>query len=60
MSIFSHAAVLVLLVLDLLFGGQMIERFGGRYAVIGFEFVLILGYVLLVLQLLPWRRDGDF
>jgi hypothetical protein len=59
MSIFSHVAVLGLLVLDLLFGGQMIERFGGRFAVIGFEFVLILGYALFVLQLLPWRRDGE-
>jgi hypothetical protein len=59
MSIFSHVAVLGLLVLDLLFGGQMIERFGGRFAVIGFEFVLILGYTLFVLQLLPWRRDGE-
>ena len=59
MSIFSHVAVLGLLALDLLFGGQMIERFGGRFAVIGFEFVLILGYTLFVLQLLPWRSDGE-
>jgi hypothetical protein len=57
MSIFFHAAVLGLLVLDLLFGGQLVGRVGGRWAVVGFEFALILGYVLFVLQLQPWRRD---
>jgi hypothetical protein len=59
MSIFAHATVLGLLVIDLLFGGQVIDHFGGRFAVAGFEFALILGYVLFVLQLLPWRRDGE-
>jgi hypothetical protein len=59
MSLFTHLGVLALLLLDLVFGGPVVGRFGGRWAVIGFEFVLILGYVLLVLQWQPWRREGD-
>ena len=57
MSLVSHVAVLGLLLLDLALGGQLIERFGGRIAMTGFEFAIILGYVLFVLQWLPWRQD---
>ncbi len=57
MSIIAHAAVFGLLVLDLLFGGPLMDRLGGRWASVGFEFLLILGYVLFVLQLAPWRRE---
>ena len=55
MSFISHVAVLALLVVDLIFGGGLVARFGGRWATMGFEFVLILGYVLFVLQLSPWK-----
>ena len=56
MSFISHVAVLALLVVDLIFGGGLVARFGGRWATMGFEFVLILGYALFVLQMVPWRR----
>ena len=58
MSLIAHLGTLALLVLDLAVGGPLISRFAGRWALIGFEFVLILGYMLLVLQLVPWR-DAD-
>ena len=51
MSLFTHIAVLVILVVDLIFGAWMVERIGGRYAMLGFEFLLILGYILLVLRM---------
>ena len=58
MSMIGHVAVLGLLILDLAVGGPVVDKLGGRWGLIGFEFLLILGYVLFVLQLLPWRRDG--
>ena len=58
MSLISHLLVMGLLIVDLIFGGEVVERFGGRWATMGFEFVLILGYALFVLQLAPWRRGG--
>ena len=58
MSLITHLFVFGLLVVDLIFGGEVVERFGGRWATMGFEFVLILGYALFVLQLAPWRRGG--
>ncbi len=60
MSLITHLAVFSLLVLDLIFGASLAERFGGRFAMLGFEFLLILGYVLFVLQWgVPWsRREG--
>ncbi len=51
MSFVTHLAVLCVLVVDLIFGAPMMERVGGRFAMLGFEFLLILGYILLVLQL---------
>jgi hypothetical protein len=59
MSPISHLLVLGLVAIDLFFGGELVRRFGGRWATIAFEFALILGYLLIVLQLLPWRRDSD-
>lgn len=56
MSLLAHLAVFGLLIVDLVFGASLVERLGGRSAMIGFEFLLILGYVLFVLQWLPWRR----
>jgi hypothetical protein len=59
MSLVTHAAVFALLIVDLFVGGSLVERVGGRWAVTGFEFALILGYVIFVLQAVPWlRRDG--
>jgi hypothetical protein len=50
MSLTSHLLVLALLGIDLFFGGHLAEEIGGRWAMIGFEFLLILGYVAFVLQ----------
>ena len=57
MSFGMHLAVLGLLILDLAIGAPMAGYFG-RWAIPPAEFLLILGYVLLVLQWLPWRRSG--
>jgi nitrate/nitrite transporter NarK len=59
MSILTHAGILALLVVDLIFGGSLVDRFGGRWATSAFEFALILGYILLVLQLMPWRPSDE-
>jgi hypothetical protein len=58
MSLISHLGVLALLVLDLAVGAPIVDKLAGRWALIGFEFLLILGYVLCVLQWQPWRRPG--
>jgi hypothetical protein len=49
-SLLSHLLVLGLLVLDLFLGGELAADVGGRWAMLGFEFLLILGYVALVLR----------
>ena len=61
MSLFTHLVVLFILLVDLIFGAAMIERVGGPYAMRGFEFLLILGYIIFVLQWgVPWgRRERD-
>ena len=59
MSLTTHVAVLALLILDLTIGGPFIDHLVGRWALLSFEFLLILGYVLLVLQWQPWRRPMD-
>jgi hypothetical protein len=56
MSPAAHAIVFGLLIVDLLVGAYAIELFWGHWPAIGFEFAIILGYVLFVLQWLPWRR----
>jgi hypothetical protein len=58
MSLIAHLGTLALLIVDLAIGGPLIDQLAGRWGLIGFEFLLILGYMLLVLQLLPWRRPG--
>jgi hypothetical protein len=58
MSLIAHLGTLALLIVDLAVGGPLISHLAGRWGLIGFEFLLILGYMLLVLQLLPWRRPG--
>ena len=62
MSLFTHLAILAILVVDLVLGATVIERFLGRGPAIGFEFVIILGYLLFILQWgPPWgrRKGGD-
>ncbi len=58
MSLVAHLGTLGLLVLDLALGGPVVQHLIGRWGLIGFEFVLILGYMLLVLQFVPWRDSG--
>ena len=58
MSLFAHLATLALVILDLAVGGPVVHHLAGRWGLIGFEFLLILGYMLLVLQLVPWRGTG--
>ena len=59
MSIVVHLFVLALLLLDLFLGSPIVARYIGRWAAVAFEFLLILGYVLFVIQPgLPWRRQN--
>lgn len=57
MSLAAHVGVLGLLLVDLSIGGHVISHSLGRYPTMAFEFAIILGYVLCVLQFFPWRRD---
>ena len=61
MSLTTHLAVFAVLIIALIFGAAAVDRFGGRYAATAFEFTLILGYVLFVLQWgVPWgKREED-
>jgi hypothetical protein len=58
MSLIAHLGTLAVLIVDLAVGGPLIDQLAGRWGLIGFEFLLILGYMLLVLELLPWRRPS--
>lgn len=61
MSLLVHLAILVVLIVDLAFAATVVDRLWGRWAAVGFEFALILGYVLFVLQMGAFlgRRDDD-
>ena len=61
MSFTTHLAVFAILVIDLIFGSPAVDRLGGGYAATAFEFIIILGYVLFVLQWgVPWgKREED-
>ncbi len=61
MSLTMHLVALGLLVLDLSVGGWAIGKLGGRFAAYGFEFVMILGYIVFILQFgVPWgQRDRE-
>lgn len=51
-----HVLVLAALVVNLWVGGDLIEVWAGHAARSGFEVILILGYLVLVLQMgLPLR-----
>ena len=61
MSLTTHVAVLAVVIIDLIFGAAAVGRLGGPYAATAFEFIIILGYVLFVLQWgVPWgKREED-
>jgi hypothetical protein len=60
MPLIVHLAVLGLLVLDLILGSILVQDLWGRWAAIGLEFLLILGYVAFFLQWgVPWGRGND-
>lgn len=60
MSLLVHGIALAALILDLLFASPVVGQFAGRWASVGFEFALVLGYVLFVLQWgVPWGRQRD-
>lgn len=59
LSLPVHLLVLAALVVNLWVGGELVEAWAGHLARAGFEAVLILGYVVLVLRVglpLPGRR----
>ena len=53
--------MLAVVIIDLIFGAAAVGRFGGGYAATAFEFIIILGYVLFILQWgVPWgKREED-
>jgi hypothetical protein len=57
MSLATHLAVLAALIVDLTLGGPLVRHLLGAWAVVLFELLLIAGYLLLVLRLVPWRRE---
>ena len=61
MSLTMHLVAFGLLVVDLAVGGWAIGRLGGHYAASGFEFAMIFGYIVFVLQWgVPWGpRDRE-
>lgn len=61
MSLTTHLAVLAIVIIDLIFGAAFVGRFGGGYAATAFEFIIILGYIIFVLQWsVPWgKREED-
>ena len=61
MSLTMHLVVLGLLIVDLSVGGWALGRLGGRMATTGFEFTMIFGYIIFVLQWgVPWgQKDSE-
>jgi hypothetical protein len=56
LNLLVHVLVLAALVVNLWVGGDLVEAWAGHMARVGFEVVLIFGYLVLVLQLgLPLR-----
>ncbi len=56
LNLTMHVLVLAALVVNLWVGGDLVEAWAGHLARVGFEGVLILGYLVLVLQMgLPLR-----
>ena len=64
-GILKHAAILAALVINLWFGGDLVEAWAGHTARTFFELALILGWMTLVLGMRaplprpPWRRRKD-
>ncbi len=57
MSLAAHAGILLLVIVDLAFGGPLVHNWLGRPGLLAFEFALLLGYALFVLGLNPFRRN---
>ena len=59
MGLRRHLLVLSALVVNLWLGGDLVEAVAGHYARGGFELLLILGYMVLVLRVrFPFRSSG--
>ena len=63
LSLSTHVAALVALVINLWIGGDLVEAWVGHAARSGFELLLMLGYVVFVLgirvPLAFWRRPQE-
>ncbi len=57
MSLVAHVVILGLVLLDLLIGSPAVSHLAGRWAGIGFEFAVVLGYILFILP--SWRGRGE-
>ena len=58
----KHTLVFVAVVINLWVGGDYIEAWFGHYARAGFEMLLILGWLTLIVGMrapLPWRHPKD-
>lgn len=61
-GITKHLVIFTALIINLWIGGDLIEGWLGHAVRTGFELVLILGYMVLILGItapLPWRRKKD-
>lgn len=61
MSLTMHVAILGLVIVDLIAGAALVNRYLGSGPAFGFEFLIILGYILfIVLRGRPLGdREGD-
>jgi hypothetical protein len=63
LSISTHVAAFIALVLNLWLAGDLVETLAGHYARGGFEMLLIVGYAVFVLGIrIPlafWRRPEE-
>lgn len=58
----KHLVIFTAVVINLWFGGDLIEAWLGHAPRAAFEIVMILGYMVLILGItapLPWRRKKD-
>lgn len=61
-GITKHLVIFTALIINLWIGGDLIEAWLGHGVRTGFELVMILGYMVLILGItapLPWRRKKD-
>jgi len=58
----KHALIVAALIINLWFGGDLVQEFVGGFARTVFEITLILGWMTLILGMrapLPWRRREE-